>query len=169
MHPRSIAHVGVTVPDIEEAIEWYRDVLGWTLLTEPRTVDGTDGVGGPDNYEERRAKDVLGEFDQMTVATLVTGNQVGIELFEFTPSDGAAAVDQDRTGFFHLCVVDPDVEGLAETIDERGGNHHAEVWRLHEDLAEYKLTYCRDPYGNRIEIFSHNQEQMYNPIEEAPA
>jgi len=156
MHPRSLAHVGVAVPDIEEAIEWYRDVLGWTLLTEPRHVVGNEGYGG------RRAVDVLGEFEEMTVANLVTGNQVGIELFEFEPAEEDDA--PKRSGYFHVCVVDPDVEELAARIDRRGGEHHSEIWRLHEDTGKYRLTYCKDPYDNVIEIFSHNQEQMHNPI-----
>ncbi len=156
MHPRSLAHIGVAVPDLEEAIEWYEDLLGWTLLIEPRRVTDADGYG------RRRAVDVLGDFEEMTVATLVTGNQVGVELFEFEPQDRDES--PDRTGYFHVCVVDPDVEGLAERIADRGGKHHADVWRLHENDPKYRLTYCKDPYGNLIEIFSHNQEQMYNPI-----
>lgn len=160
MHPRSLAHVGVAVPDIDAAIDWYEELFGWTLLTEPRRVSGDE-----EGYGRRRAVDVLGEFESMTVATLVTGNQVGVELFEFEPEDHAD--EPARDGYFHVCVVDPDVEGLAEHIDDRGGEHHAEIWRLHEDDPTYRLTYCRDPYGNLIEIFSHNQEQMYNPIESA--
>lgn len=159
MHPRSLAHVGVGVPDIEEAIEWYEDLFGWTLLTEPRRVTEDDGYG------RRRAVDVLGEFEEMTVATLVTGNGVGVELFEFEPREQTG--EPARDGYFHVCVVDPDVEGLAERIADRGGEHHSEVWRLHEDDPTYRLTYCRDPYGNLIEIFSHNQEQMYNPIHDS--
>ena len=158
MHPRSVAHIGVTVPDLQEAIDWYREILGWTLLTEPRTVVGNEGFGG------ERAVDVLGDFEEMRVANLVTGNQVGVELFEFTPSSRSDDVDPKEPGIFHLCVVDPDVEGLADSIDASGGQHYSKIWRLHEDNEEYKLTYCKDPFGNLIEIYSHNQEQMNNPL-----
>jgi len=158
MHPRSLAHVGVAVPDLDEAVEWYREVLGWSLQTEPRTVRGGEGYAG------RRAVDVLGEFREMRVATLLTGNGVGIEVFEFAPS--GQQDDAPHAGYFHVCVTDPDVEGLAGTIDARGGDHYARVWRLHEDDETYRLTYCEDPYGNLIEIYSHAQAQMHTPTRE---
>lgn len=156
MYPRTLAHVGVAVPDLEEAVEWYREVLGWTPQTGPRSVDGGDGYAG------RRAEDVLGEFREMRVATLLTGNGIGVEVFEFTPEEPGADGDAPRAGYFHICVTDPDVEDLAETIDASGGDHYSDVWRLHED-DEYRLTYCEDPYGNLIEIYSHTQAQMHVP------
>ncbi|AUV83586.1 glyoxalase [Salinigranum rubrum] len=153
-YPRSLAHVAVTVPDVEEALDWYRDVFGWTLLTEPRAVTGNDGYGG------RRAVDVLGEFSEMTVAHLVTGNGIGVELFEFASTGESNRSDITQPGFFHICVVDPDVEGLAERIDERGGEHYSRIWRLFEEDEEHLLTYCTDPYGNLVEIYSHSHEGM---------
>jgi catechol 2,3-dioxygenase-like lactoylglutathione lyase family enzyme len=157
MEPRSLAHVGVAVPDLDEAVEWYREVLGWSLQTEARTVHGSDGYAGT------RAVDVLGEFEEMTVATLLTGNGVGIEVFEFSPTAPQDERDTPRQGYFHVCVTDPDVEGLAASIDDHGGEHYARIWRLYEDDEEYRLTYCRDPYGNLIEIYSHDQERMHDP------
>ena len=153
-YPRSLAHVGITVPDIEEAIDWYQDIFGWTLLKEPRTATGGDGYGG------RRAVDVLGDFSEMTVAHLMTGNQVGIELFEFSDTEASARTDRKQPGLFHLCVVDPNVEALARRIDQRGGEHYSEIWPLFEGDEEHVLTYCKDPYGTLIEIYSHSHEQM---------
>lgn len=92
----------------------------------------------------------------MSVATLVTGNQIGVELFEFVPDEQRNDGDSERTGYFHVCVIDPDIEGLAREIDANGGDHYAEIWRLYENDKEYRLTYCEDPYGNVIEIYSHN-------------
>lgn len=158
MDPRSLAHVGVAVPDLDEAVEWYREVLGWTPLTEPRTVRGGDGYAGT------RAVDVLGEFEEMSVVTLRTGNGVGVEVFEFSAADPRDERDDPRQGYFHVCVTDPDVEGLAASIDDHGGEHYARIWRLYEHEEEYRLTYCRDPYGNLIEIYSHDQERMHGSI-----
>lgn len=155
-YPRGLAHVGVTVPDIEEAIEWYQDVLGFTLIKGPDTVVAGEGHGG------RQALDVLGEFEEMQLAHLATGNQIGIELFEFaaTPDERDPA-DITQLGYFHICVIDPDVEGLAERIDAAGGEHFSKVWNLWEDDDEYVLTYCRDPWGNLLEIYSHSYERMF--------
>lgn len=154
-YPRQFAHVGLTVPDIEAALEWYEEVLGWRWLKGPRAVTGGDGYAG------RRAENLLGEFDSMKVAHMTTSNGVAVELFEFEPTAPSEQVDPKRPGFFHVGVVDPDVAALAERIDRSGGDHYAEVWRLYEDSEEYRLTYCRDPYGNLIEIYSHSHERMH--------
>lgn len=153
-YPRSLAHVGITVPDIADAIDWYQEVFGWTLLKEPRTAVGHEGYGGT------RAVDVLGEFSEMKVAHLMTGNQIGIELFEFSSTTESNRSDITQPGLFHICVVDPNVEELARRIDESGGAHHSQIWRLFEDDEDHLLTYCKDPYGNLIEIYSHSHEQM---------
>ena len=57
-------------------------------------------------------------------------------------------------------MVDPDIEGLAARIAERGGRVRSEVLTLFED-APYRLVYCEDPFGNIIEIFTHSHEQTF--------
>ena len=42
-YPRSINHVGVGVADIERAIHWYQEVLGFTLLMGPMEVRAEPG------------------------------------------------------------------------------------------------------------------------------
>lgn len=154
-YPRALAHVGLAVPDIDEAIEWYTDVLGWRRLKGPRISTSTEGYGG------RRAVDVLGEYTEMKVAQLLTGNGIGVELFEFEDAAEPQTSEPRRMGYFHICVVDPDVEGLAAKIDQFGGDHYSDVWRLYEDSDTYLLTYCTDPFGNMIEIYSHSHAEMH--------
>lgn len=155
-YPRGLAHVGVTVPDIDEAIEWYQSVLGFTLIRGPDTVVGNDGHGG------RQAAEFLGDFEEMKLAHLATGNQIGVELFEFEETtEERREPNPKEQGYFHMCVIDPDVEGLAERIDAQGGEHHTTVWTLWEDQDEYRLTYCKDPWGNLLEIYSHSHERMF--------
>ncbi|WP_435361899.1 VOC family protein [Haloarchaeobius sp. DFWS5] len=155
-YPRGLAHVGLTVSDLDEAIEWYTDVLGFSHVEGPNTITANEGHGG------RQAVDVLGEFEEMHFAHLATGNQIGLELFEFTSTEGDTEPDPTRPGLFHLCVIDPDVEGLAARIEEAGGDHHSDVWQIFEDDDEYTLTYCKDPYGNLLEIYSHSHERIYS-------
>lgn len=154
-YPRTLAHVGITVPDVDEAMQWYRNVLGWRRLKPPRKSRGNQGYGG------RRAVDLLGEYEEMKVVQLVTGNGIGIELFEFPGVADTQEPDFKERGYSHICVVDPDVSGLATKIDQAGGDHYSDVWRLYEDTDEYLLTYCKDPFGNLIEIYSHSHEQMH--------
>jgi catechol 2,3-dioxygenase-like lactoylglutathione lyase family enzyme len=156
LYPRGLAHVGLTVPDLDEAIEWYTSVLGFSHVDGPDTVVAGEGHGG------RQAANLLGEFESMRFAHLATGNQVGIELFEFESTSGTLSPDPRTPGLFHICVIDPDVEGLAARIDDAGGDHYSDVWQIFDDDDQYTLTYCKDPYGNLVEIYSHSHERIYS-------
>ncbi|WP_394351764.1 VOC family protein [Halogeometricum sp. CBA1124] len=45
-YPRGLAHVGLTVPDIDEAIDWYTTVLGFSHVRGPETVVADEGYAG---------------------------------------------------------------------------------------------------------------------------
>jgi catechol 2,3-dioxygenase-like lactoylglutathione lyase family enzyme len=158
-YPRGLAHVGLTVPDIDEAIDWYTTVLGFSHVRGPETVVAGEGYAG------RQAANLLGDFEEMRLAHLATGNQIGVELFEFESTAGNSDADPANPGLFHLCVIDPDVEALARRIDDHGGDHYSEIWEIFEDDDTYTLTYCRDPYGNLLEIYSHSHERIYSNSE----
>ncbi|WP_431272020.1 hypothetical protein [Dankookia sp. P2] len=65
-----------------------------------------------------------------------------------------------RTGVFHFCLIDPNIEELARRIAEHGGQQRSKVWSLFEG-EPFKAVYCEDPWGNLIEIYSHSTELMY--------
>ncbi|HEX4491732.1 MAG TPA: VOC family protein, partial [Acidimicrobiia bacterium] len=37
-----LAHTALRVADVDTAVEWYREVLGLTILSPPYTMDGDD-------------------------------------------------------------------------------------------------------------------------------
>lgn len=154
-YPRGLAHVGLTVSDIEAATDWYQDVLGFTLVMGPAEIPNEGFFG-------RQVTDLLGDFETMKIAHLATGNQVGVELFEFDQTGGTSDQDPFSPGYFHMCVIDPDVEGLAQRIEENGGDAYSDVWGVLGDDSEYRTTYCRDPWGNFLEVFSHSDERAYS-------
>jgi len=153
--PRAFAHVGVTVPDIDEAIEWYESVLGFERLMEAQTIAG-DG----ESQISELCLDVLGEFEEVRIAHLGTGGQTAIELFEFREGKESEPNPKEE-GYFHVCVIDPNIEELAAEIEETGGDHHTEVWELFPG-QRYRMTYCKDPWGNLLEIYTHGHERIYS-------
>lgn len=154
--PRSIAHVGASVPDIDDAIEWYESVLGFECFMGPEQVDGDE-----DTQIGELCRDVLDDFESVRIAHLTTGNGVAVELFEFADPEAFEEPDSKRPGYFHLCVIDPNIEELAAKIDESGGEHHTDVWELFPG-QEYRMTYCKDPFGNLVEIYTHSHERIYS-------
>lgn len=157
--PRPINHIGLSVPDIDSAVAWYTDVLGFQLIQPPSDIEL------PENPGPNSLTDVFGpEFKAVRLAQLSSGNGTGIELFEFVepayerPKNN---FEYWRGGVFHLCITDPDVEGLAQRIAAAGGKIRSnKVWSLYEGKP-HQLCFCEDPFGILIEIYSHSFEQVY--------
>ena len=115
-HPVPVTHVGLTVTDIKAATEWYTEAFGCRHIIGPLHVKH-DGSNLGEVF-----KGIFGDrFEEGYVSHLATANGVGIELFEFVTPKSEATDDNFRywkTGVFHFCLVDPDVEGLARRIAE---------------------------------------------------
>jgi catechol 2,3-dioxygenase-like lactoylglutathione lyase family enzyme len=160
-YPRVITHIGATVADIEKAIRWYQEILGFQLLTGPLNVVADDSHFG------QIASDLWGSgFGGGRVAELTGANGVCLELFEF--SKPATAVRENnfeywKTGMNHIAIVDPKIEDLARRIAETGGKCRGRIWTLFPGKP-YKIVYCEDPFGNVIEIYSHSTEQTWSNV-----
>ena len=152
----AIAHVGLAVPDLERAERWYRDVLGMDPLGPRACVRAGEGHGGA------VAADVLGpEFGAFHQAHLAGANGVALELFEFANRlDGLS-------GLFHVCLTVSDVHTVAERIASTGGRRTSRVWPIFENES-FLTCYCRDPFGNIVELYSHSHERVYSNREARP-
>ena len=78
-YPRSFSHIGITVPTIKEAVDFYKNVMGWYLIMPPSQVkkQRETAIG-------QMCIDVFGEeWSEFEIAHLVTSDGIGIELFSF--------------------------------------------------------------------------------------
>jgi catechol 2,3-dioxygenase-like lactoylglutathione lyase family enzyme len=104
-----------------------------------------------------------GERDAMSAEALEE-----IELFQLLdpPHDRREpSLEYWKSGFFHICVTDPNIEELATRIAASGGRQRSKIWRINPETEVYRLCYCEDPFGNIIEIYTHNYETMYGGIQ----
>jgi catechol 2,3-dioxygenase-like lactoylglutathione lyase family enzyme len=78
-YPRSFSHIGITVPDIHQAVKFYTQVMGWYIIMEPSKVkEETESAIG------QMCMDVFGEgWEYFEIAHLSTSDGIGIELFSF--------------------------------------------------------------------------------------
>lgn len=141
----AVAHVGAVVGDLDRALRFYGAAFGCTALQGPIAVPAGDQV-----------RDVLGpgvgDFRQAHVRT--PGGAI-VELFEFARPVAYA-------GFFHICLLEPDIERRAALIAEAGGRRLSRIWP-HRPGGDSLLCYCADPFGNRIELSTHHDEDIYSP------
>lgn len=158
MYPRNFSHIGISVPDIEKAVDFYKNVMNWYVIMEPTLVkeeqDTAIGV---------MCIDVFGEgWDEFKIAHLSTGDGIGIEIFEFPQNNKHRhEFNPYSTGIFHFSVQDPDIEGLARKIVEAGGKQRMPIREYYPGKKPYKMVYCEDPFGNIIEIYTHSYELHY--------
>lgn len=158
-YPRAFSHIGITVPDLNKAIDFYSGVMGWYLLMGPEIIqEETDSAIG------KMCIDVFGSgWEEFKIAHLSTSDKVGIEIFEFpTKPDTTAEFTPFETGAFHFCVQDPEIEKLAEKIKEAGGKQRMPVREYYPEEKPFKMVYMEDPFGNIIEIYSHSYELTYS-------
>lgn len=67
-----------------------------------------------------------------------------------------------KSGVFHFCIQDPDVEGLAARIVAAGGKQRMPVREYFPGEKPYRMVYMEDPLGNILEIYSHSYELTYS-------
>lgn len=81
-YPRNFSHIGITVTDLDKAVEFYTKVMGWYLIMPATTITEDDSAIGV------MCNDVFGPgWGSFRIAHLSTGDKIGIELFEFPNSE----------------------------------------------------------------------------------
>ena len=153
----AINHVGVTVPDIHAAIDWYGEVFGFRCIMDPCLLEA----------DEYTAAILGNRFRRAWQAHLLSGNSVGIELFQFidpptrgprSPHEGALWLDR---GPWHLCITHPDVQRMVDRIVDHGGALLASPHQLLPGRP-WTVAYTTDPWANMLELMSHSYAEVFS-------
>eukprot|EP00913_Durusdinium_trenchii_P006249 g5861.t1 len=157
-YPRTFSHIGLSVPDVDKAVEFYREVMGWYLIMKPTVIheESETAIG-------KMCQDVFGKvWGSFKIAHMSTGDRVGIEMFEFSSNERPGDFEYWKTGTFHFSVQDPDVEGLVEKIVAHGGKQRMPIREYYPGEKPYRMVYVEDPFGLIFEIYSHSYELTYS-------
>ncbi|UJF26577.1 VOC family protein [Planococcus sp. 107-1] len=150
-----ITHIGLAVPDLDQAIDWYSKVFGFYTLAGPFEFEAVEAD------EENMTQDLQGtEVQKMRNAHLMSHNGIGIELFEFQQPAFNDENPPLHKGFFHICLI---VDNLVESIErivQHGGKQRSKIWQTTKGKPHF-LVYTEDPFGNIIELYTRNTSEMY--------
>lgn len=133
-------HAGIVVPDLETGIEFYRHLLdlkelfrqGWEA-DNPVVEDVIDLEGSAARF------------------AMLGGDGFHIELFEYSAPAGQGNPSSLRAcdpGIRHIAFDFDDIDAACQRLIEAGGSmHHGPV-----QLGDTRAIYCRDPFGNIVEL-----------------
>lgn len=158
-YPRSFSHIGITVPNLKKAVDFYQKVMGWYVIMQPSTIkkERDTAIG-------KMCIDVFGEdWDEFEIAHLATSDGIGIELFSFPHGNKEKPkFNPFNTGLFHFCIQDPDIEGLTQQIVKHGGKQRMPIREYYPNEKPFKMVYVEDPFGVVFEIYTHSYELTYS-------
>jgi len=156
-----VNHVAISVTDLEEAVKWYQEVLGFRLIGGPVEFVTDASLAG------RALRDIYGEnLRKMRTSWMLLENHVGLEIIEYVEPKSQRRQDNFeywKSGITHICITDPNIEGICNKISEEGGKARSGIWDIVPSKG-YKIAFCEDPFGNILEIYSNSYEEIVTYI-----
>jgi catechol 2,3-dioxygenase-like lactoylglutathione lyase family enzyme len=138
---KSIHHTAISTGDFERALAFYRDLLGFEMVSElnwPAGVELADTITGLEGSAAR--------------SVMLRASNTSIELFEFsspTPKPGDPKRPVCDHGITHIGFEVDDIDAEYERLKAAGMSFHCPP----QDLGASRVTYGRDPDGNVLELW----------------
>ena len=121
-----VHHIAIICSDYERSLEFYKNVLGFTVLAE--------------HYREE---------SKGFKTDLALGNEYVIELFSF-PSPPARLTHPEAVGLRHLAFEVDDVDKEAKELERLGIEH--EPIRIDGNTSR-RFMFFQDPDGQALELY----------------
>ncbi|WP_396613405.1 VOC family protein (plasmid) [Haloferax sp. S1W] len=129
-------HVGITVRDLDRTVEFYRDVLGLSVID-------TFSVSGEAFSTAVDVPNATGRFAHLD------GGDVRVELVEYDPEGEATPeAELNRPGATHLGLSVDDVDATVEQFP----SHVETASDPQTTESGTRIVFVRDPEGNLVEL-----------------
>jgi catechol 2,3-dioxygenase-like lactoylglutathione lyase family enzyme len=153
MLPRGIDHVGMTVPDIEEATRFLEDAFGAIPLYDIQTPEDPPMAG----IETETELGLSPGAQVIHMRLLRLGNGPSIELFQFNNADQTIPATLQDYGFQHIALYVDDLDSAAERFVGAGGTLLSTPNKLisFEAGKRNKWVYGRLPWGSLVEFITY--------------
>ena len=137
---RGVAHAGVCVPSLEEAVAWYTGVLGLVLLSPPAELRGPA-------IEKDMGEMIPGVELRAAILGFEEDGDGVVELLEY-PKHAAeprsGEIQLTEHGVSHLGLLCDDIEATRRDLEARGVEF---LTAGIASLAGLRTTWLRDPWG----------------------
>lgn len=143
-----IDHTALSVPDLEQALAFYCDLLGFEVEVRAQWEPGNASNDT-----------VIGVRGTAAKTALIKAGGTRIELFEYRSPAGAAQNGLRPLwdhGITHLCFNVADIQAEYERLSAVGIAFNSAPVRM----GRWQFVYGRDPFGNMFEL---KQRDSMNP------
>jgi catechol 2,3-dioxygenase-like lactoylglutathione lyase family enzyme len=139
-----VHHKGITVSNLERSIDFYHEVLGLELVTEPSPVFSgevlSNGVGIPGT--------------SLKLALLKAGDAT-VELLQYYSPDSPIdrPMPQNALGAQHVAFLVDDIDASVKALEAKGIKFFSPVNVVDDGLlAGWRWVYFSDPDGVALEL-----------------
>jgi catechol 2,3-dioxygenase-like lactoylglutathione lyase family enzyme len=150
-------HVGLTVPDIGEAVDWFRDVMGATAPLSFGPISDSQCT----LMHDLLGVDPRAVIDQITVLRI--GRSANIELFQYEAPDQRQTHprNSDWSGH-HVAFYVTDIDAAVAYMEAKGVQKFLGPFPLTAGpAAGQTINYFKTPFGTYIELISYPNGMAY--------
>ncbi|MEM9351918.1 MAG: VOC family protein [Planctomycetota bacterium] len=143
---RNLAHVGITVADMERSLRFYTELLNAEIILD--TTVSSPGL----------SRTVSVPDAELHIVLMQLGNTV-LELIDYAHQTGQRILaDNSQPGAMHVAFEVNDIDAAYQELTERGVEFNAPPYTFTDDdgpgVAGIRIAYFRDPDGNQLEMVS---------------
>ncbi|ORJ25333.1 VOC family protein [Rouxiella badensis] len=162
---RGINHVGLTVPDLEQATTFLKQALGAKFVYNGLTSEDEPRKGA----DTERQLGLSSGTVVIKQRLLRIGNGANLELFEIVSDSQQRPVGLQDIGWNHLSFYVDDIDHTLKQVIAAGGKPLSEPHgnSRHEDTQDNGSVYFTTPWGSLIELQSIPNGYYYPDDSEA--
>lgn len=150
---RGIDHIGMTVPDVDEASGFLVKAFDAEVLYDVQ----------PENAEPMAGKEPEQQLGIPKGAKIVhmrlvqIGEGPTIELFQFEDAEQQNVAKLNDFGLQHFCLYTDDIQAAAKQFEAAGGTLLSEIHGLAgvEESKNNKGVYGKTPWGSLVELITY--------------
>ncbi|WP_019997423.1 VOC family protein [Aureimonas ureilytica] len=154
---RGVDHIGITVPDMDEAVAFFTGVLGGEVALSFGPFSDDAGTFMTDHLGVD-ARAVI-----RTITLIRCGNGANIELFQYSaPDQSAPLLRNSDIGAQHIAFYVDDIAAMKAHLDAHGVRSFAGPLPIGEGpAAGQSILYFLAPWGLQLEAISYPKGMAY--------
>lgn len=148
---RGMEHVGLTVPNLQDACDFFEKILGAEVLFSAATDFRNDDSDWMTEHLNIHPRAVIKEFRYVRL-----GNGTNLELFEFSSPDQKTVLPKNSdVGGYHLAFYVDDIYAAVKYLSDNGVKV-LDVPTVYTEGPNIGLTWCYflAPWGLQLEVVS---------------